>query len=64
VLKPEDLFYAMPNVPEQLVAQEMSKYTEYMTVSAIEKNGAVMAENVKANDRQQKYSILCTTYAR
>jgi sialic acid synthase SpsE/mannose-6-phosphate isomerase-like protein (cupin superfamily) len=54
VLKPEDLFYAMPNVPEQLVAQEMSKYTEYMTVSAIEKNGAVMAENVKANDRQQK----------
>jgi mannose-6-phosphate isomerase-like protein (cupin superfamily) len=32
----------------------MSKYTEYMTVSAIEKNGAVMAENVKANDRQQK----------
>ncbi len=54
VLKPANLFFAMPNVPGQLVAQDLSKYTEYVTVGPIEKNGAVMLENVKATDQRQK----------
>ncbi len=54
VIKPSNVFFAMPNVPGQLVAQDLSKYTEYVANAAIEKHGAVMLDNVKASDRRQK----------
>jgi sialic acid synthase SpsE/mannose-6-phosphate isomerase-like protein (cupin superfamily) len=54
VVKPENLFYAMPNVPGQLVAQNLSKYTEYVAIDPIETNGPVMETNVKRNERRQK----------
>lgn len=54
VVKPENLFYAMPNVPGQLVAQNLSKYTEYVAIDPIEPNGPVMETNVKRSERRQK----------
>ena len=50
MVKPENLFYAMPNVPGQLVAQDLSKYTEYVAIDPIGTNGPVMEANVKRSD--------------
>jgi len=54
VLRADNLFFAMPNVPGQLVAQNMSKYTEYVVKTPLAANGAVMEANVDASERRQK----------
>jgi N-acetylneuraminate synthase len=54
IVRAENLFYAMPNIKGQLVAQDVSKYTEYMAIETIPANGAVMSDNVKARDTRQK----------
>jgi sialic acid synthase SpsE/mannose-6-phosphate isomerase-like protein (cupin superfamily) len=54
VVKPENLFYAMPNVPGQLVAQNVSKYTEYLAKGPIAAGAPVMETNVTRNERRQK----------
>jgi sialic acid synthase SpsE/mannose-6-phosphate isomerase-like protein (cupin superfamily) len=53
-VNPENLFFAMPNVAGQLVAQDFSKYTQYATIEGIPANGAVMQANVTASDMRQK----------
>jgi sialic acid synthase SpsE/mannose-6-phosphate isomerase-like protein (cupin superfamily) len=54
-----NVFFAMPNVKGQLVAQDFSKYSEYAAKSDIPANGAVMSENVNArNTRELVYKIV------
>ena len=53
-VNPENVFFAMPNVAGQLVAQDFSKYTQYVTIADIPANGAVMQANVTASDMRQK----------
>jgi sialic acid synthase SpsE/mannose-6-phosphate isomerase-like protein (cupin superfamily) len=50
----ENLFFAMPNIAGQLVAQDFSKYTQYAAVEGISESGAVMQANVTASDMRQK----------
>ncbi len=58
-IRPSDVFYAMPNVKEQLVAQDFSKYTEFVAVQDIAANGPAMRDQVKAqNSRQLVYDIV------
>jgi sialic acid synthase SpsE/quercetin dioxygenase-like cupin family protein len=53
ILRPEDLFYAMPRQSGQVVVQELSKYAEFVTRQAIPAHGAVMLDNVDKRDRRQ-----------
>jgi mannose-6-phosphate isomerase-like protein (cupin superfamily) len=53
VVNPKNLFYAMPNVTRQLVAQNFSKYTEFVAIDRIPANGAVMETNVTSRDTRQ-----------
>ena len=59
VIKPTNVFFAMPNVAGQLVAQDFSKYSEYTAREAVAANGAMMAANIEArNKRQQVLDIV------
>lgn len=49
-IQPSNVFYAMPNVTGQLVAQDFSKYSEYIAVQDIPANGAIMRESVTARN--------------
>lgn len=53
VVKPSNVFYAMPCVQGQIVAPDMSKYTEYIAKHPIASNGAVMRANVEVRDRRR-----------
>lgn len=54
-----NVFFAMPNVPGQLVAQDFSKYAEYVASQDIPANGPILGERVKAaNTRQEVYRIV------
>ena len=53
VLRPSNLLYAMPRVVGQVVVQDMSKYTEFITRTPIPALGAVMQENVEKRDRRE-----------
>jgi N-acetylneuraminate synthase len=52
-IKPSNVFYAMPRTKGQIVAQDMSKYTEYTATSPIASNGAVMRADVEVRDRRR-----------
>jgi sialic acid synthase SpsE/mannose-6-phosphate isomerase-like protein (cupin superfamily) len=52
-VNPENLFFALPNIAGQLVAQDFSKYTQYATIEGIAANGAVMQANVTSRDMRQ-----------
>ena len=55
----ENVFFAMPNVAGQLVAQDFSKYSEYVATEDIPTNGAVMQDRVTArNTRELVYKIV------
>jgi mannose-6-phosphate isomerase-like protein (cupin superfamily) len=55
----DNVFFAMPNVKDQLVAQDFSKYSEYLAQSDIPANGAVMRPEVTArNTRELVYKIV------
>ena len=59
-----NVFYAMPNVKGQLVAQDFSKYAEFVASQDIPANGAVMQDQVKAtNAREAVYKIVCDVKA-
>jgi len=59
VIQHGNVFFAMPNVQDQLVAQDFSKYSEYAAKSDIPANGAVMRDNVTArNTRELVYKIV------
>jgi sialic acid synthase SpsE/mannose-6-phosphate isomerase-like protein (cupin superfamily) len=53
-VNPENLFFAMPNIAGQLVAQDFSKYIHYAAIEGIPAYGAVMQANVTASDMRQK----------
>jgi sialic acid synthase SpsE/D-lyxose ketol-isomerase len=55
-VNPGNLFFAMPNIVGQLVAQDFSKYTQNIAIEAIPSNGAVMRANVTSSDMRQKIS--------
>jgi len=59
VIQHGNIFFAMPNLKDQLVAQDFSKYSEYVAKSDIPADGAVMSENVRArNTRELVYKIV------
>ncbi len=45
-LSQEDIFFAMPNIEKQIVANEFSKYLELTLKKDIEKNGAILWDDV------------------
>ena len=53
VIKQSNVFYAMPRVEGQIVAHDMSKYTEHIAKKPIGSNGAVMRAEVEIRDRRQ-----------
>jgi mannose-6-phosphate isomerase-like protein (cupin superfamily) len=59
VINHTNVFFAMPNVKGQLVAQDFSKYSEYVAKADIPSNGAVMSDGVTArNTRELVYKIV------
>jgi sialic acid synthase SpsE/mannose-6-phosphate isomerase-like protein (cupin superfamily) len=58
-IQPSRVFYAMPNVGGQLVAQDFSKYSEYIACEDIPANGAIMHAGVRArNTRAMVHKIV------
>jgi len=57
VIDPKNVFYAFPNQPGQLVAQDMSKYKYYYAKKDIKKNGAVI-EVTTVDTREKVYDIV------
>lgn len=53
IVKPDDVFFAMPNVAGQLVAQDFGKYAEFVAQSRIEAKGPVMSADVTSRDTRQ-----------
>ena len=54
-----NVFFAMPNIKDQLVAQDFSKYSEYAALENIPANGAVMQGQVSArNTRELVHKIV------
>jgi len=52
-VSPENVFYAMPNVAGQLVAQDFSKYAQYVAIEGIPAGGAIMQTMVTRSDARQ-----------
>jgi sialic acid synthase SpsE/mannose-6-phosphate isomerase-like protein (cupin superfamily) len=60
VIRHSNVFFAMPNVKGQLVAQDFSKYAEFLACGDIPANGAIMQDQVKGfNTRESVYKIVC-----
>ena len=63
-IRHSNVFFAMPNVKGQFVAQDFSKYAEFVACQDIPANGAVMQDQVKAaNTREAVYKIVCDVKA-
>ncbi|MGD0771362.1 MAG: N-acetylneuraminate synthase family protein [Candidatus Solibacter sp.] len=52
-LRAEDVYYAMPNVEGQLVANDMSKYASYRALEPIEPNQPAMKGGVRSSDTRE-----------
>lgn len=50
LIRAEDIFLALPSQPQQLVANDLSKYTEYRTTRAFASGEAVMRPDLTATD--------------
>lgn len=58
-IEPVAVFYAMPTMDDQLVANDMSKYTSYRTISPVGAGAPILSKNVQACDRRrQLYRIV------
>jgi sialic acid synthase SpsE/mannose-6-phosphate isomerase-like protein (cupin superfamily) len=58
-LRSNQIFYAIPNIDGQLVANDMSKYTDFYATEQIASGGPALASNTRACDRlRQVYSIV------
>jgi sialic acid synthase SpsE/quercetin dioxygenase-like cupin family protein len=58
-INPDGVFYAMPSVDGQLVANDMSKYASFRATAAIDAGAPVMWSQVQASDhRKQLYRIV------
>jgi len=56
---PAEVFYAIPNVPGQVVANDVSKYTDFFATAPLAPNQAVLASNTRACQRlKQVYHIV------
>ena len=56
---PSNVFYAMPNVTGQLVAQDFSKYAEYVADRDIPANGPILRDQVRSvNTREAVNKIV------
>lgn len=53
VIKSSNVFLSMPRQEGQVVAQDLSKYTEYVAKTDIPAKGAVKTAEVEAKDRRQ-----------
>lgn len=59
IIDPSSAFYAFPNQDNQLLANDMSKYTEYIAKKDINVNEPIFYSSVeKAEKREQVYSIV------
>ncbi len=55
----KNTFFAFPNVDGQLLANDLSKYTDYVAQSDIEKHAPVKTADIQAADQREKiYSIV------
>lgn len=64
LIRHSNVFYAMPNVKGQLVAQDFSKYSEFVAGHDVPANGAIMQDQVKAvNAREAVFKIVCDVKA-
>lgn len=50
----KDYFLAMPNTPGQLLAKNLSKYSEYFAQADIPKNGGLMLQDLTFKDLREK----------
>lgn len=58
-IEPSNVFFAMPNVKGQLVAQNFSKYSQYVALDDIPANGVLMEDKVSArNTRELVHKIV------
>jgi N-acetylneuraminate synthase len=54
-----DVFFAMPNVPGQLVSRQFSKYTEFLAEIDFERNAPLMTRGLRVKEvRSQVYQIV------
>src|ERR1039458_979745 len=53
LIRPSNVFYAMPKVKGQLVAQDFSKYSEFIANQDIAANDPVMRDGVTARDMRE-----------
>lgn len=51
---PSNTFYAIPNVPGQIMANDISKYREYTATEDIEPGGAILYNKVKFKNKREK----------
>jgi sialic acid synthase SpsE/mannose-6-phosphate isomerase-like protein (cupin superfamily) len=56
----KDLFLAMPNSPGQLVARQLSKYTEFHASEPVAPNQPLMLENLEVKDLRERVSDICS----
>ncbi len=52
-IKHSNVVFAMPNVPTQLVAQDFSKYSDYVAMRDIPANGAILLDEVQGHHTQE-----------
>lgn len=58
-IKASDMFFAMPNFDNQVLAKHVSKYTEFTAKEDIEKNAPVMLDNVSVRElREDVFGIV------
>lgn len=63
-IRPSNVFFAMPSVKGQVVAQDFSKYAEFVASHEIPANGPVMRDRVQVlNTREAVYKIVCDVKA-
>jgi quercetin dioxygenase-like cupin family protein len=52
-IQPAHVFFAIPNLPTQVVANDFSKYTDFYATEDIEPNAPVMRENTRRDEKQK-----------
>ncbi|HWA93863.1 MAG TPA: N-acetylneuraminate synthase family protein [Terracidiphilus sp.] len=52
-IHPANVYFAMPNVSGQLVAQDFSKYSEFIASQDIPADGAIMQDGVKSHNTRE-----------
>jgi sialic acid synthase SpsE/quercetin dioxygenase-like cupin family protein len=62
-IEKENIFLAIPNVPDQLLATDISKYAEFEAKCDIKANEPILHNNVVVrNSREKLESIMCKVY--